>query len=83
VLFILLEIVLLLFLADFTTCIYHFLVDTYDVLNGKYLVKSINPLLHHHINPNYITQQTYWHINGGIYRFSVLIFTISLFLGGD
>lgn len=80
-LLILLKIVLLFFLADFTTGIYHFLVDTYGVLNGKYLVKSINPLLHDHINPNYITQQIYWQINGGMYRFSILIFTVSLFFG--
>tara|TARA_B100000683_G_C12455762_1_gene541963 strand:- start:530 stop:1099 length:570 start_codon:yes stop_codon:yes gene_type:complete len=76
-----LNIVVLFLLADFTTGIYHFFVDTYGVFNSKFLKKSVDPLLLHHIDPLFITKQSYWQINGGMYVFSCVIFCASLFLG--
>jgi len=78
---ILIKIVLLYLLADFVTGLFHFLVDRYGKMNGRYMTKSVNLLLIHHEEPRKIISQTYWEITGGVYKISLLIFCISLMWG--
>jgi len=76
-----LKVILIFLSADFLTGVYHFTVDTYGVLNSKFFKNSVDPLLLHHVDPLFITTQSYWQINGGMYVFSFLIFFLSLFFG--
>ena len=78
---ILLKIILLFFLADFVTGIFHFAADRYGVMNGRYLTKTVNLLLVHHKNPQKIISQSYWEVTGGVYEISGIIFCFSLIWG--
>ena len=54
-LIIFLKIILIFLSADFLTGVYHFIVDTYGVLNSKFFKNSVDPLLLHHVDPLFIT----------------------------
>jgi ubiquitin-conjugating enzyme E2 variant len=69
-------------LADFATGIFHFYADNYGEMDGKFLTNSVNLLLIHHIEPEKIATQNYWELTGGVYKFSFIIFPISLMLLG-
>jgi hypothetical protein len=78
---ILIKIIVLFFLADFVTGVFHFTVDRYGVMNGRYMTKSVNLLLIYHKNPQKIISQSYWEVTGGVYRISIIIFCFSLIWG--
>jgi ubiquitin-conjugating enzyme E2 variant len=76
---IVLKIIILILLADFATGIFHFYVDTYGVIDSKYLSVPINGLLIHHDSPKLMTEQSYWDLTKGVYKIGALIFLVSLF----
>jgi hypothetical protein len=66
-------------LADFATGIFHFFVDQYGSMQGKFMTKSVNFLLLHHTAPHKIVAQSYWELTGGVYKIASVIFGVSLF----
>jgi ubiquitin-conjugating enzyme E2 variant len=78
---IVIKIIALILLADFATGIFHFYVDTYGVMNSRYLTVSINGLLVHHDSPKLMTEQSYWDLTKGVYKIGAVIFFASLFFG--
>ena len=78
---IVLKIIVLFLLADFITGVFHFSLDQYGIINGRFMKNSVNFLLIHHKEPRKIITQTYWEITGGVYKISILIFGCSLLFG--
>jgi hypothetical protein len=76
-----LKIIALFLLADFVTGLFHFSVDQYGKMNGRFMTNSVNLLLIHHKNPRRIVTQSSWEITGGVYKVSILIFGCSLLFG--
>lgn len=68
-------------MADFATGIFHFYADQFGQINGKFMSKSVNLLLLHHVEPGKILTQTYWELTRGVYKFATIIFPVSLFFG--
>jgi hypothetical protein len=68
-------------LADFATGIFHFFVDQYGSMHGRFMTKSVNFLLLHHAAPHKIVAQSYWELTGGVYKIASVIFGICLLFG--
>jgi hypothetical protein len=68
-------------LADFATGLFHFFVDQYGNMHGRFMKKSVNFLLLHHTAPHKIVSQSYWELTGGVYKIASVIFGVSLLFG--
>jgi hypothetical protein len=78
---IVLKSIVLFLLADFATGIFHFFVDQYGSMHGRFMKKSVNFLLLHHTAPHKIVAQSYWELTGGVYKIASVIFGVSLLFG--
>jgi hypothetical protein len=68
-------------LAEVATGIFHFFVDQYGSMHGRFMTKSVNFLLLHHTAPHKIVAQSYWELKGGVYKIARVIFGIRLLFG--
>jgi hypothetical protein len=68
-------------LAEVATGIFHFFVDQYGSMQGRFMKKPVNFLLLHHTAPHKIVAQSYWELTGGVYKIASIIFGIRLLFG--
>jgi hypothetical protein len=64
-------------LVDFVTGIFHFFVDQYGSMHGRFMKKPVNFLLLQHTAPHKIVAQSHWELTGGVYKIASVIFSCS------
>jgi hypothetical protein len=68
-------------LADFVTGRFHFFVDQYGSMHGKFMKKPVHFLLLQHTAPHKMVAQLHWELTGGVYKIGSVIFGIRLWFG--
>jgi hypothetical protein len=68
-------------LADFATGIFHFFVDQYGSMHGRFMKKPIHFLWLQHTALHKRVAQSYWELTGGVYKIASVIFGVCVLFG--
>jgi ubiquitin-conjugating enzyme E2 variant len=68
-------------LADFATGIFHFFVDVYGSVRGRFMKKPAHFLWLQHTAPYKMVAQLHWELTGGVYKIATVIFGVCVLFG--